>query len=184
MYLNHPQTSSCPFAVLTSWRSHKWRERKVFVLFLKRASKPHHTNPAPPAASPSRSSCIAISLPPSHASLLTLPTDRQTWCTVMAVQSFSETVHKMQSRISILRDKPTMYLNVLLLLNNWEKYKVRKKKNKKKNKNATSDQQFPGQKVVHTLPNILVEAWFFFLFVCFFYCKRYYTPGPGHGLCL
>lgn len=36
----------------------------------------------------------------------------------MAVQSFNETVHKMQSQISILRDKPTMYLNVLLLLIN------------------------------------------------------------------
>ena len=67
----------------------------------------------------------------------------------------------MQSQISILRDKPTMYLNVLLLLNNWEKFKVqkwlKKKRFKKKKKQAllaTSNQQFPCQKVVHTLSNI------------------------------
>lgn len=39
----------------------------------------------------------------------------------------------------------------------------KKKTKKKKTLLATSDQQFTSQKVVHTLPNILVEACFFLL---------------------
>lgn len=46
-------------------------------------------------------------------------------------------------------------------------------KKKKQALLATSDQQAPGGKVVHTLPNILVEAVFFL-----------HTLGPGRGLCL
>lgn len=66
----------------------------------------------------SSSSHIAISVfSLKHASFPALRA-RETHSTGLEVQRFHETVHTMQSQISILRDKPTMYLNVLLLLNN------------------------------------------------------------------
>lgn len=65
------------------------------------------------------SGCITIASLPS--------VDQQTWCIVTEVQIFNQTVHKMQSWISVSSNKPTMYLNVLLLLNNWENFKVKKR---------------------------------------------------------
>lgn len=86
-----------------------------------------------------------------------------------------------------------MYLNVLLLLINWENFKVRKfkkkckkKRKKKKRKKresekesilATSNQQPPSQKAVHTLPNNLAEACFF-SFLLFFFLNIVYRTVP------
>lgn len=49
-----------------------------------------------------------------------------------------------------------------------------KKKQKKKHYWLHPISNFPSQKVVHTLPNILVEA-------CFFNCEQIDTRRPGHG---
>lgn len=116
MYLNNPQTSSCPFAALTSWRTHHSKGKgSVCFIFEESLEAPSYTLAI---YKPSSSKLHRHLLFPKHTTPPTFPADQQTWCTAMAVQSFNETVHKMQSQISILRDKPTMYLNVLLLLNN------------------------------------------------------------------
>lgn len=63
-----------------------------------------------------------------------------------------------------------------------EKKKRKKRESEKESILATSNQQPPSQKAVHTLPNNLAEACFF-LFCYFFlkYCIQNSTPGPGHG---
>lgn len=141
MYLNHIQTSSCPFAAQICWRTHEWKEGKCLFYFWR--------GPRNPVINTSHWQILILQLHrhlllPKHASLHTLPANQETRCTVTEVQSFSETVHKMQSQISILRDKPTMYLNVLLLLNNWEKFKVSKIKKIKKDKKKRKRESITG----------------------------------------
>lgn len=145
MYLNHPQTSSCPLQLWPLGGHTSEGKGSVCFIFEESLEAPSYTLAI---YKPSSSSCIAT--PPKHATLPTFPADQQTWCTAMAVQSFNETVYKMQSQISILRDKPTMYLNVLLLLNNWEKFKVRKLKKKKKTKKKK-------HYWLHHISNFLIE---------------------------
>lgn len=149
-------------------------------LFLKRANKKtlsetKKTNDLqilhPPAASPSPFSL-------KHASFPALPCKRLN-APVWRLWGFGETVHKMQSQISILRDKPTMYLNVLLLLNNWENFKVWKmfKKDQKKKKKKKSEHYrlhqisyLTGQKgCTYTLPLPQHSRRFFFPFLSFFF---------------
>lgn len=79
----------------------------------KRTEKKKHL---PALSSSSRIAVSFFSL--KHASFPAPLPARDTHSTDLEVQPFHETVHKMQSQISILRDKPTTYLNVLLLLNN------------------------------------------------------------------